>query len=288
MAAVELHDVTFTYATAETPAVSGVSLAVEPGELCALVGPNGAGKTTICNIVRGFIPKFHTGELAGSVRILGEDAADSDLGLLGLSIGFVFQNPFVQISGAKDTVFEEVAFGLENLGVEVGEIRRRVEETLRLISIEHLRDKNPVELSGGQKQRVAFASTLAMDPPIFVIDEPTSQLDPQGTEEIFRIIGLLKERGKTIILVEHKMELVAEHADRVVVLDGGRVVMSGTPSAVFSSPELARHRVAYPQYAGAGLALRDAGVPVGRIPVTRRQALDEFRPLRPQTEGAVA
>lgn len=288
MAAVELHDVTFTYAATEEPAVSGISLSVEPGELCAIVGPNGAGKTTVCNIVRGFIPKFHTGELDGRVMILGEDAADSDLGLLGLKIGFVFQNPFVQISGAKDTVFEEVAFGLENLGVDVGEIRRRVEETIQLINIGHLRDKNPVELSGGQKQRVAFASTLAMDPPIFVIDEPTSQLDPQGTEEIFRIISLLKERGKTIILVEHKMELVAEHADRVVVLDGGKVVMSGTPSAVFADPDLARHRVASPQYASAGLALRDAGVPVGRIPVTRNQALAEFNSLRGPQEGAVA
>jgi energy-coupling factor transport system ATP-binding protein len=288
VAAVELHDVSFTYATAENQAVSDVSFAVEPGQLCAVVGPNGAGKTTVCNIIRGFIPRFHTGELEGRVTINGEDAADSDLGLLGLTIGFVFQNPFVQISGAKDTVFDEVAFGLENLGVEVGEIRRRVEETLALINIEHLRDKNPVELSGGQKQRVAFASTLAMDPAIFVIDEPTSQLDPQGTEEIFRIISLLKRRGKTIILVEHKMELVAEYADTVIVLDGGRVVMTGTAEEVLSSPELASHRVAYPQYASAGLALRNAGVAVPRIPVTKEQALAAFGQSHAEKEGAVA
>ena len=288
MAAVELHDISFTYATAETPAITEVSFAVEAGELCALVGPNGSGKTTICNVIRGFIPKFHTGELQGTVRVLDGDAADADLGLLGQSIGFVFQNPFVQISGAKDTVFEEVAFGLENLGVAVEEIRRRVDDAIDQINIGHLRDKSPFELSGGQKQRVAFASTLAMDPPIFVIDEPTSQLDPQGTEEIFQIISLLKERGKTIILVEHKMELVAEYADRVIVLDDGRIAMSGTPSEVFASPDLEAHHVAYPQYASAGLALREAGVAVPRIPVTREQAIEEFGPLRPRQEGVSA
>lgn len=288
MAAVELHDVSFTYSTAEKPSVSGVSFAVEPGELCALVGPNGAGKTTVCNIIRGFIPRFHTGDLVGRVSIQGEDAAESDLGLLSLKIGFVFQNPFVQISGAKDSVFDEVAFGLENLGVEVGDIRARVEETLALINIEHLRDKNPVELSGGQKQRVAFASTLAMDPAIFVIDEPTSQLDPQGTEEIFSIISLLKERGKTIVLVEHKMELVAAYADKVVVLDGGRVAMSGTASEVLASPELASHRVAYPQYASAGLALCDAKIAISHIPVTREQARAEFGRVLAKHEGIVA
>jgi len=288
VAALEVIDVSFTYAAAEQQAVSDVGFSVEAGELCALIGPNGSGKTTICNIIRGFIPRFHTGEMTGRVIVQGADAADSDLGLLGLQIGFVFQNPFVQISGAKDTVFDEVAFGLENLGVEVGEIRRRVEETLSLINIQHLRDKNPVELSGGQKQRVAFASTLAMDPPIFVIDEPTSQLDPQGTEEIFRIIRLLKERGKTIILVEHKMELVATYADTVVVLDEGRVVMRGTASEVLSSPDLSSHRVAYPQYASAGLALRNAGVTVPQIPVTKEQALEIFRAARVEHGGVIA
>lgn len=288
MGVVELQDVSFTYSTAESPAVTNITLALEAGELCALVGPNGAGKTTICNIIRGFIPKFHTGELEGTVHILGEDSAHADLGLLGQSIGFVFQNPFVQISGAKDTVFEEVAFGLENLGVEVAEIHRRVDEAIALTNIEHLREKNPFELSGGQKQRVAFASTLAMDPSIYVIDEPTSQLDPQGTEEIFEIIRMLKQRGKTIILVEHKMELVAEYADRVIVLGDGQIVLSGTPSEVFASPELAKHHVAAPQYATAGLALRDAGVEVSRVPVTRAQALDYFGQRTPSQEGSQA
>lgn len=277
MAAIELRGVTFTYATAKDSSVRDINLTIEQGELCALVGANGSGKTTVCNIIRGFIPRFHTGEMTGSVLINGEDIEETNLGLLALQIGFVFQNPFVQISGSKDTVFDEVAFGLENLGVDVDTIRARVEETLTLIGIQHLRDSNPFDLSGGQKQRVAFASILAMDPPIFVIDEPTSQLDPQGTEDIFEIIKLLKSKGKTILLVEHKMELIAEYADHVIVLDDGALVMSGTTSEVFGSPELAEHRVAYPQYAEAALAVRASGVPLPRIAVTREEALDDLR-----------
>lgn len=287
MATIELRDISFTYTNTERASISEVSFAVQRGELCALVGRNGAGKTTLCNIIRGFIPRFHTGDLHGAVLIDGEDVSEHDLGALGSRIGFVFQNPFVQISGAKDSVYEEVAFGLENLGVPVEEIRRRVEETLDLINIDYLRDKNPHELSGGQKQRVAFASTLAMDPPIFVIDEPTSQLDPQGTEQIFEIIATLKERGKTIVLVEHKMELVAEFADSIVVLDEGRVVMHGSPSEVFASSALAGNEVAYPLFAEAGLALRADGASVPSIPVTKSQALEAFSALAAtRTESA--
>ncbi|TAM68546.1 MAG: ABC transporter ATP-binding protein [Microbacteriaceae bacterium] len=276
MAAIELRDVSFKYLTADEKSVENVSFSVEVGELCAIIGPNGSGKTTICNIIRGFIPRFHKGELGGSVLIEDEDIVDTNLGALAPRIGFVFQNPFVQISGSKDTVFEEVAFGLENLGVDVETISARVDETLLLVNIDHLRDTSPFDLSGGQKQRVAFASILAMDPPIYVIDEPTSQLDPQSTDQIFDIIKLLKDKGKTIVLVEHKMELVAQFADRVVVLDGGRVVMNGTTTEVFSSPELANHKVAYPQYAAAGLSLRESGVTLPRISVIREEAIVDF------------
>jgi energy-coupling factor transport system ATP-binding protein len=273
MPVIELKDVTFTYSTASRPAVSDFNLTVEAGSLVALVGRSGAGKTTVCDLIRGFAPRFHRGELIGTVTVAGSDIADCDLGLLATQIGFVFQNPFVQISGATDTVFEEVAFGLENLGVPVEQIRRRVRETLEMLSIAHLSDLNPAQLSGGQKQRVAFASTVAMDPPIYVVDEPTSQLDPQGTEQIFAIVQELKAQGKTIVLVEHKMELLAEHADHVVVLDGGRTALSGTPTDVFARPELAAHGVTRPQYAALGIALAKAGLWNGQIPVTRREAI---------------
>lgn len=272
MSGITLSNVSFTYTGSKEPAVDDVSFHVEKGQLCAIVGANGSGKTTLCSIIRGFIPNFFKGELEGKVTIDGSDIADLDLGSFARHVGFVFQNPFVQISGAKDTVYEEVAFGLENLGVPVDEIHTRVNNTLKLINIEYLAEKNPNELSGGQKQRVAFASTLAMDPEFFVIDEPTSQLDPQGTDEIFSIIRTLKQQGKTIILVEHKMELIAEFADSVVVLEGGKIAMQGITAEVLSSTQLSKCGVAAPVYAQVGNLLARRGHSLETIPVTRAAA----------------
>jgi energy-coupling factor transport system ATP-binding protein len=287
MKPIELRNVSFRYQTAESPSVRDVCLAVEAGSVCAVIGAGGAGKTTICNLIRGFAPRFHRGELTGHVLVNGRSSAEADLGELGMEIGFVFQNPFVQISGATETVAEEVAFGLENLGVPVPEIRRRVEETLDLCAIDGLRDLNPMELSGGQKQRVAFASTVAMDPPIYVIDEPTSQLDPQGTEAVFAILGLLKDRGKTIVLVEHKLELIAEYADDVAVLDSGRLVLQGPPADILARPELDRYGLIPPAYAAVGRELHDRGFWDGPIPVTRQPAAEMMTEiLAPRTARA--
>lgn len=277
MAVIKLEDVTFTYATAKEPSIKNISLSMEKGKFYALVGANGSGKTTICNVIRGFAPHFYTGQLQGNVSVFNQDISNQNLGQLSESIGFVFQNPFVQISGSKDTVFEEVAFGLENLGIDVDKIKKRVNEILKLVEIEELRDKNPLELSGGQKQRVALAAILAMDPPIMVIDEPTSQLDPQGTEDIFKIIKLLKQQGKTILLVEHKIESIAEYADYIYVLDKGELVMHGTTKEVFTKDELLCHCVSLPCYAHAGLELRREAVELLEIPVNKEEALAVFK-----------
>ncbi len=277
MIGVELKDVSFSYATAKRKALEGVSFKVEKGSLCAIVGANGSGKTTICNLVRGFAPHFYTGNITGQVLIHGDVVKEENLNMLGTQVGFIFQNPFVQISGSTDTVYEEVAFGLENLGVEVSQICKRVEESLRLTGIEHLRDNNPAELSGGQKQRVALCAILAMDPDIYVIDEPTSQLDPQGTEDIFRIIKLLKDQGKTIILVEHKIELIAEYADQIIVLDKGKLVYDGTPSEIFSLPDLISKGVSLPCYAQLGLEMRGRGFDISYIPIVKDEAIDLFK-----------
>lgn len=273
MDSIVLENVSFKYSTSEKETIKNVSFTVKRGDLCAIIGANGSGKTTICNIIRGFIPNFYTGDFEGDVLIEGENIKNNNIGMLGLKIGFVFQNPFVQISGSKDTVFEEVAFGLENLGVPVEEIYNRVNETLKLVQIDNLRDKNPFELSGGQKQRVALASILAMDPQVFVIDEPTSQLDPQGTEDIFKIIKLLKERGKTIILVEHKIEMIAEYADQIIVLNDGQMVMNGLPKEVLSNEELLQYNVNLPQYSILGIELKKSGFKINNVPINKEEAL---------------
>lgn len=189
----------------------------------------------------------------------------------------MFQNPFTQISGVKDTVFEEVAYGLENMGVPVEEIEKRVVDVMRMTDIEALAEKNPFDLSGGQMQRVALASVIVLEPDILVIDEPTSQLDPEGTESVFAIIKALKERRKTIILVEHKIDLIAEYADEVLVFKDGEIIASGDKQKILSDMSLAEKDVALPQVAILGNKLKQMGLPITEIPVTEKEAVEIIR-----------
>ncbi|AQS57644.1 ABC transporter ATP-binding protein [Novibacillus thermophilus] len=270
-------DLSYRYPTSKEDVLRQVNINIEKGCVYALIGTNGSGKTTLCNVMRGFIPHFYNGDLRGKVLVEGKDIREWALGDLAQKIGFVFENPFTQISGVKDTVFEEVAFGLENLGVEVREIKQKVKHTLQLLGIEELQDHKPQELSGGQKQRVAIASILAMEPDILVIDEPTSQLDPLGTEAVFKIIELMKKRGMTIILVEHKMELIAEYADYVFLMQDGRIVMQGDAATVFSDKRVLQFGVTLPQYALLGIEMNEKGMLLPRIPITEREAVTTIR-----------
>ena len=216
MEAVKISNLSYKYPSADEYCLKNVSFSVSEGEVCAIVGPNGCGKTTICNIIRGLIPSFHGGEVEGSVEIFGKSTKEISEEEKAKRIGFVFQNPFTQNSGIKETVFEEIAFGLENMGVDREEIITKVMDIISLLQIEAFMFKHPCELSGGQRQRVALASIIVQDPDIIVIDEPTSQLDPKGTEDVFEIIKYLNRQKKTIVLVEHKMNLIAEYADHIV------------------------------------------------------------------------
>ncbi|WP_217587505.1 energy-coupling factor ABC transporter ATP-binding protein [Lentibacillus saliphilus] len=264
---IQLDNVSYSYPVSEDWILKNVSLDIKKGSFVSIVGNNGSGKTTLCNILRGFIPHFHKGDLEGAIKLDGTDMSEYQLGQLGEKIGFVFQNPFTQISGVKDTVFEEVAYGLENLGVPVEDIYERVEEVLSLVKIQNLREKNPFELSGGQRQRVALASIIVMDPDILVIDEPSSQLDPIGTEHVFEIIRLMKERGKTIILVEHKMDLVAEYSDELIVLDKGEVLIQGPTRDVLASDVFNKAQIQYPHVTEIALELQKQGVPLNFLPI---------------------
>lgn len=277
MKQIEMIDLSYRYPTSKEDVLRQVNLDIEKGCVYALIGTNGSGKTTLCNVIRGFIPHFYNGDLRGKVLVEGKDIREWALGDLAQKVGFVFENPFTQISGVKDTVFEEVAFGLENLGVEVCEIKQKVKHTLQLLGIEELQDHKPQELSGGQKQRVAIASILAMEPDILVIDEPTSQLDPLGTEAVFKIIELMKKRGMTIILVEHKMELIAEYADHVFLMQDGHIVMQGDAATVFSDKRVLQFGVTLPQYALLGIEMNEKGMLLPRIPITEKDAVTTIR-----------
>lgn len=262
MGYIELKNVTYTYPLAEEPSVRDISAVMERGKFYSILGANGSGKTTLCNILRGFIPNFYQGEMSGEVVFDGKNLQEYEMGELASKIGYVFQNPFNQITGARDTVYGEIAYGLENFGVPVPEIRDRVDQIMELTNITYLRDKNPFELSGGQQQRVAFASVLVLEPDMFVIDEPTSQLDPRETERVFDIILKMKEMGKTIVLVEHKMELVAQYSDEVLVLEEGRLIRAGEKHEILSETGLQEHGVMLPQTVLLAEKMRNSGLKI--------------------------
>ena len=273
----KLEDVSYKYPLEDREILKNINLDIKKGEFWAVIGKNGSGKTTRCNVLRRFVPDFYKGELKGRITLEGKELKDYSAKEIVQKVGFVFQNPFTQISGVKETVFEEIAFGLENLALDAEYIRKRVEETLKLLRIEELRNKNPYELSGGQGQKVALASIIALDPEIMVIDEPTSQLDPKGTEEIFEIIDILKKEGKTIILVEHKLELIAEYAEKVMVLNEGEMILSGNTEEVLKNKILMEKEIGIPQYAALAYKLMEEGkVQFEEIPITKEKAVEVF------------
>ena len=275
MGYLKLENVNYKYPLEEKNTLQNINIEIKKGEFWAVIGKNGSGKTTLCNILRRFVPDFYKGELTGKITLEGKELKDYSQKEIVQKIGFVFQNPFTQISGVKNTVFEEIAYGLENLGIERETIISEVEKILKLLEIEKLRDKNPYNLSGGQKQRVALASIIAMNPDILVIDEPTSQLDPKGTEDIFKIINLMANEGKTIILVEHKLELIAEYAENILVLDEGEIILSGKASEVLNNKILLEKEIGMTQYSMLAYELEKSGkVELEEIPITKEKTVE--------------
>ena len=279
MAIVTLQNVTYKYPLTREPALQNINLRVNEGEFIAIIGPNGAGKSTLCYTLAGFVPHFFRGELTGAVEVAGMQLHDSTLSEWVLNVGLAFQNPFNQISGAKFTVFEELAFGLENIGVPREEMRRRVEDAMRLTGISDLADRSPYSLSGGQQQRVALTSILVMQPKVLVLDEPTAQMDPVGTREVFGVIHKMATRGMTVILVEHKVEWVAQFADRVIALKDGQILLDDIPSKVLTSPLLPENGFGISRYTAVARKAQEIGLWKGeQLPVTLEEAVQGFTP----------
>lgn len=277
MAIIEVEALSYKYPQAGKSALRNVSLQVEQGEFVALVGANGAGKTTLCYALTGFVPHFFRGEMQGRVTIAGLQTGESALEDIVLEAGLVFQNPITQLTG-KLTVREEVAFGLENLGVPPEEMLVRVERALALVGGSSWADRSPMELSGGQQQRVALACMLVMEPKVLVLDEPTSFLDPQGAHEVFSAIRTLSQRGMTIIMAEHNLEWIAQETDRVIALADGRVILDGPPADVLSSP-LLEEPIGHLRYTTAAQLAQEQGrwPETRKLPVTLEAAVEGFR-----------
>jgi energy-coupling factor transporter ATP-binding protein EcfA2 len=290
MPIVTLQNVTYKYPLTDNSVLVDINLQVEEGEFVAIIGPNGAGKSTLCYTLSGFIPHFYKGELTGNVEVAGVETQESSLSEWVMNVGLAFQNPFNQISGAKYTVFEEIAFGLENIGVPRSEMPDRVNRALELTGISDLADRSPYSLSGGQQQRVALTSILVMEPRVLVLDEPTSQMDPIGTREVFGVIRTMAERGMTVVLTEHKVEWIAQFADRVVALHEGKILLDGTPGDVLTSKLLDGKGFGISRYTATAREAREQGLwrKDCKLPVTLEEAVKGFTlslPGRGQGEG---
>jgi len=277
MAIVNLSSVTYKYPLTDAPALHNISLHVEKGEFVAVIGPNGAGKSTLCYTLAGFVPHFFKGEMTGTVEVDGKDLHKSTLSEWVLDVGLAFQNPFNQISGAKYTVFEELAFGLENIGIPRNEMKSRVNDAMKLTGISDLAERSPYSLSGGQQQRVALTSILVMQPKVLVLDEPTSQMDPIGTREVFAVIRTMAEQGMTVVLVEHKVEWIAQFADRVIALNEGQILLEGTPSEVLTSELLDEKGFGISRYTSVARKAKRIGLwKKDPLPVTLDEATEGF------------
>jgi energy-coupling factor transporter ATP-binding protein EcfA2 len=228
---IRLREFSFTYNGAEKPALSKINLTIEDGQFVLITGASGGGKSTLCRCFNGLVPHFYGGRISGKAEVQGMDIVEHPPRELATKVGMVFQDPENQL--VTTDVEREIAFGLENLGYPRSLIARRIEEALDAVGIANLRFARNQELSGGEKQKVAIASVLALHPQILVLDEPTSELDPQSAEEVLRLLERLNdELGLTVILIEQRLDRVIHLVDRLLVMGRGQILADGTPQEV--------------------------------------------------------
>jgi energy-coupling factor transporter ATP-binding protein EcfA2 len=278
-----LSGVRYRYAGSRDWVLDGVNFDVAAGTVMAVVGPNDAGKSTLALVAAGLAPLVIGGTLEGSVRLAGRETREMAAHEAAQHCGVLFQNPATQLSGTAHTVWEEVAFGPRNLGLDLADIVERVGQSLSALRVEDLAPRDPARLSGGQAQLVALASVLALRPACLVLDEPTSQLDPEGT----RLVGegirrLAATSGSAVLVIEHKTGLLVEIADEAIVLSAGRVVGRGPVRSELASPEVAALGVDPPPAVRLQRALEGAGVPDERRQRALK-ALGELEAVGPPT-----
>lgn len=270
--AISVEQLTFFYPGTKQAALSEINFQVSPGEFVGITGPAGAGKSTLVLCLNGIIPHFQGGNYQGKVIVCGNDTFEIDCAGISRYVGSVFQDPEAQI--VAPTIEDEIAFGLENFGIEPKLIEERIEEALRLIGISHLRHRSTTELSGGQKQRVAIAAAIALRPEILILDEPTSELDPIGTIEVFEVLKHLNEEYQlTVIVVEQKINILMEYIQRLIILNQGRLVDDRSPREIISEPEkLERFGLRVPPVSELAFLLKKAGVYYKQLPLTVDEA----------------
>lgn len=223
---ISIEQLTFKYTDSKENALDNISLHIEKGDFVGIIGESGAGKTTLCNCINGLIPHHYTGDFYGSVKIDGQDTFETEPGKLALKVGSVFQDIESQL--VSYFVEDEILFGLENFGIPKDQIEQRISSALETLGIEELRHREISTLSGGQKQKVVFASILALEPELLILDEPTGELDPASSLQIFQLLKKLnEEKGITIVIAEQKIMLLCEFVKKLIVLEKGKCIHYG-------------------------------------------------------------
>lgn len=274
---IEINELTFTYKGAEKPAVDNVTMTIHDGDFYGIIGESGAGKTTLTYAISGIIPSHYNGEYRGKVTVDGNDCFETSMGELAAYIGSVLQDIDSQLVTSE--VLDEMLFGLENFGVPHDEIMQRVDEALEKVGIMPLKNRSIATLSGGQKQKVAIASVIALKPKILLLDEPTGELDPQSSRQIFTLLRELNRNyGMTIVVVEQKIMLLCEFADKLAVMQGGRLMYDDSVRNVLkNSDKLLELGVNCPRAASLSNELTRRGLYSGEICINVEEAEEMVR-----------
>ncbi len=279
MKIVSITDLFFQYTRNTNPILRNISLEIEEGDFILLSGPTGCGKTTLCRCLTGLIPHFYSGIFKGEILIQGQNTKEFPVYELSKKVGMVFQNPENQLVAMN--VERELGFAMENLCYPPEKIRAKIEEMLTEFQLNPLRKKAPYELSGGEQQRVAIASLLTLDPDILILDEPTSNLDPVGAERILRLLGRLNsDYNKTIILIEHRLELVVPLINRIIVMGQGEIILDGAPQKVLFDKKLHQIGIGVPKIVQLCDLLKNAGLHFEEIPLTPFELAEALQKLK--------
>ena len=279
---IRFDHVSYTYPGADDPAVDDVSLSINEGEIVLITGPSGAGKTTLCSMLNRIVPESYGGDISGKIFIEGADISQYTIGQMAFISGLLFQDPSGQLTSA--TVGDEIAFGPENKELSLDKINSLLDEYIGYVNMQKFIKRPPQALSGGQQQSIVYASVLAMEPEIYILDEPTSNLDPLGSDLVFRLMKkVATDKKKTAIIVEHKLEKIIDMVDRIIIMDKGKIAFNGTPKDVLSHyKELSQIGVEVPQIDQVINRINEEKGYKLPAPITLSEGVNELKSILPE------